>query len=169
MTADRAGSRDDKGKIVGEYTATVVWQRAGTAVFTDNKYSRAHRWEFDGGAVVPASSSPLVVPLPLSDATAVDPEEALVASLASCHMLFFLSIAARAGHTVQQYRDRAVGVMGRTAEGRQAITQVTLHPAVAFAAPAPTRQEQQQWHHDAHEQCFIAASVRCAVLIEPAV
>lgn len=156
-------------KTMGEYTATVVWQRAAAAAFTDNRYSRAHRWEFDGGAVVPASSSPQVVPLPLSDATAVDPEEAFVASLASCHMLFFLSIVARAGFIVEQYQDRAVGLMARTDEGRQAITQVTLHPAVTFAAPVPDPQQQRAWHHRAHEQCFIAASVRCAVLLEPAV
>lgn len=154
---------------MGEYTATVIWQREAAAVFTDNRYSRAHRWQFDGGAVVPASSSPHIVPLPFSDAAAVDPEEAFVASLASCHMLFFLSIAARAGHVVENYRDSAIGLMARTEQGREAFAQVTLRPQVAFAAPAPTPQQQLEWHHSAHEQCFIAASVRCAVLVEPAV
>lgn len=154
---------------MSEYTATIVWQREQAAAFTDNRYSRAHRWLFDGGAVVPASSSPQVVPVPLSDATAVDPEEAFVASLASCHMLFFLHIAARAGHVIERYEDQAVGVMARTGQGRQAITEVTLRPQVTFAAPTPSSDQQRQWHHSAHEQCFIAASVRCAVRVEPAV
>src|SRR5512134_3111042 len=105
---------------MGVHQASVIWERAESAKFVDNRYSRAHRWEFDGGAVVPASSSPAVVPVPLSDPAGVDPEEAFVAALASCHMLFFLSFAAKRGIVVESYRDEAVGVMGKNAEGRLA-------------------------------------------------
>ena len=99
--------------------ASVIWERPGNAAFTDNRYSRAHRWEFDGGAVVRASSSPAVVPVPLSDAAGVDPEEAFVASLSSCHMLWFLFFAAKAGLVVDSYRDAAEGHMEKTADGSQ--------------------------------------------------
>src|SRR5262245_60924184 len=115
-----------------EYTSVVEWSRGG-ARFTDNRYSRGHVWRFDGGVAVPASSSPHVVPLPLSVAAAVDPEEAFVASLSSCHMLWFLSIAAKRGFVVDDYRDEAVGVMEKNAEGRLAMTRVTLRPAVRFS------------------------------------
>src|SRR5512147_586110 len=104
------------------YTAVIAWERSG-AVFTDNRYSRGHRWNFDGGVEVPASASPHVVPLPLSVAAAVDPEEAFVAALASCHMLWFLSIAARQGIVVERYRDEAIGVMAKNAQGRLAMTE----------------------------------------------
>ena len=115
---------------MGEYRAVVVWSRDGAA-FTGNRYSRAHRWLFDGGVEVPASSSPQVVPLPLSVAAAVDPEEAFVASLTSCHMLWFLSIAAKRGFLIDSYRDEAVGVMAKDASGKLAMTRVTLARSVA--------------------------------------
>src|SRR2546428_9233200 len=103
---------------MAEYTSVVVWSRGGAA-FTDNRYSRGHRWLFDGGVEVPASASPQVVPVPLSVAAAVDPEEAFVVSLSSCHMLWFLSIAARQGFRVESYRDEAVGVLAKDATGVQ--------------------------------------------------
>src|SRR5690349_18274994 len=115
-----------------EYAATVVWQRAADAKYTDNKYSRAHEWRFDGGTVVPASSSPHVVPVPQSNANAVDPEEAFVASLSSCHMLFFLFHAAKQGYVVDRYEDAATGVMGKNAEGRIAMLKITLRPRVTW-------------------------------------
>lgn len=149
------------------YTATIEWQR-GDAPFADHRYSRAHRWRFDGGLDVAASSSPQVVPLPLSDAAAVDPEEAFVASLASCHMLWFLDIAARAGHVVDAYTDAADGVMAKNAAGKLAMTVVTLRPRVAFSgAQRPTEAELQALHHLAHERCFIANSVLTEVRCEP--
>ncbi|HWE64645.1 MAG TPA: OsmC family protein, partial [Chloroflexota bacterium] len=117
---------------MAEYITNVEWQRRG-ATFTDNKYSRAHTWQFDGGASVPASSSPHVVPVPYSDAAGVDPEEAYVAALSSCHMLWFLSIAARRGFVVDRYTDQAVGVMAKNDAGQWAITRVTLHPHVVFS------------------------------------
>ncbi len=147
--------------------ATVDWNRNG-AVFTDNRYSRGHRWLFDEGVEVPASSSPDVVPLPLSVAAAVDPEEALVASLSSCHMLWFLSLAAKRGFVVESYRDQAVGVMGKDATGKTAITQVTLRPEIQFTgAKKPTSQELDDLHHKSHELCFIANSVKADVRCEP--
>lgn len=152
---------------MAEHKAVVAWSRDG-AVFTDNRYSRGHRWSFDGGIEVPASSSPRVVPLPLSVAAAVDPEEAFVASLSSCHMLWFLSIAARRGCVVERYRDEAVGMMAKDASGRLAMTRVTLHPTVEFHGEArPTQEEQMAMHHEAHEQCFIARSVKADVSCEP--
>jgi organic hydroperoxide reductase OsmC/OhrA len=150
-----------------DYTATVEWQR-GDAAFTDKRYSRAHTWRFDGGAVVRGSSSPHSVPLPWSDAGAVDPEEAFVASLSSCHMLWFLSIAAARGYRVDDYRDEAVGTMARNGEGRMAMTRVRLRPAVTFSGePRPSPAEMAAMHHEAHEQCFIANSVRTEVTCEP--
>lgn len=152
---------------MADYVATILWGRQG-APFVDNRYSRAHLWRFDGGVEVPGSSSPHVVPLPMSDPHAVDPEEAFVASLSSCHMLWFLSLAARQGFVVESYEDRASGTMGRNPEGKLAMTVVTLRPAVAFSEERqPTRQDLEALHHRAHEECFIASSVKTEVRCEP--
>ena len=149
------------------YTAVITWERKG-AVFTDSQYSRGHRWSFDGGVEVPASASPHVVKLPLSVAEAVDPEEALIASLASCHMLWFLDIAARQGFIVESYRDEASGVMGKNAEGKVAVTQVTLRPRITFAREKrPSAAQHEAMHHEAHDKCFIANSVKTDVRCEP--
>jgi organic hydroperoxide reductase OsmC/OhrA len=150
-----------------EYTAGIHWTR-GNAPFTDNRYSRAHRWSFDGGVQVPASSSPNVVRVPLSAEAAVDPEEALVAALSSCHMLWFLSLAAGSGWRVDEYRDQAAGVMGKNAAGRTAMVRVTLRPKVTFSGePLPTQADILKLHHRAHEECFIANSVTTDVRTEP--
>ncbi len=152
---------------MAEYKSTVVWARNG-AVFTDNRYSRGHRWVFDGGVEVAASSSPHVVPLPFSVEEAVDPEEAFVASLSSCHMLSFLWVAAKRGFVVESYRDEAVGVLRKNDEGKLAMTRVTLRPEVRFAAGPPTTSDEvEAMHHEAHEQCFIASSVKTDVRCEP--
>lgn len=149
------------------YTAGIRWSR-GEQKFTDNRYSRAHTWHFDGGTVVPASSSPAVVPLPLSDAAAVDPEEAFVASLSSCHMLWFLSLAAKRGYVVDAYADDASGVMAKNTASRLAMTTVTLRPLVTFGgASRPDRAALDALHHAAHAECFIAASIRSEIVIEP--
>jgi organic hydroperoxide reductase OsmC/OhrA len=155
-------------RTMSEYRATILWQRNGEK-FTDARYSRAHRWQFDGGVEVPASSSPRVVPIPMSVTAAVDPEEALVASLSSCHMLTFLYVAAKRGFVIDEYKDEAVGVLAKNQEGRLAITLVTLHPAIRFAtdAPEPSAADLEAMHHDAHEQCFISQSVRSEVRVEP--
>jgi organic hydroperoxide reductase OsmC/OhrA len=148
------------------YCAEILWSR-GDQDFLDNRYSRGHLWRFDGGVEVPASSSPHVVPLPGSREDAVDPEEAFVASLSSCHMLWFLSLAARDGWRVDDYRDQAEGRMGKNAEGRLAMTRVTLRPSVTFNGAAPSREQLDALHHEAHEECFIASSVKTEVRCEP--
>jgi organic hydroperoxide reductase OsmC/OhrA len=149
------------------HKAQIRWAR-GDAAFTDNRYSRAHSWHFDGGIDVPASSSPHVVRVPLSQEAAVDPEEAFVASIASCHMLWFLSIAAAGKFRVDRYVDEAAGVMGKNAAGRTAMTRVTLRPNVAFSGSSlPSRAEIAAMHHKAHAECFIANSVTTDILCEP--
>jgi len=150
-----------------EYQARIHWER-GAAPFTDMRYSRGHSWHFDGGVEVPASSSPHTVRVPLSVAAAVDPEEALVASLSSCHMLWFLSLAASGGFRVDDYTDDALGVMGKNAAGRIAMLSVTLRPRVRFSGERlPSRADIAHLHHRAHEECFIANSVTTEVRIEP--
>jgi organic hydroperoxide reductase OsmC/OhrA len=153
---------------MGHYNARLVWQRSAGERFVDQRYSRRHTLHFDGGVDLPASSSPQVVPLPMSDAAAVDPEEMFVASLASCHMLWFLSIAAGRGWCVEHYADDAVGTMARDAAGRISMTEVTLRPQVLFSGERqPGTEEQQRMHHEAHAQCFIANSVKTVVGCEP--
>ena len=153
---------------MADHRCTVTWERGGAA-FADNRYNRAHRWRFDGGAVVPASASPHVVPVPLSDPAGVDPEEAFVAALSSCHMLTFLWLAAKRGFVVDSYADDAVGRMGENAAGREAVTHVVLRPAIRFSGPrTPAESEILDLHHAAHEQCFIANSVTTSVTVEPA-
>jgi organic hydroperoxide reductase OsmC/OhrA len=148
------------------YQATVSWNK-GDQNFSDNRYSRAHLWSFDGGAQVAASSSPLSVPGPMSVAANVDPEEALIAATSSCHMLFFLSLAARAGFVVDNYVDHAVGVMEKNSEGRIAITHITLRPAITFSAERkPTADQLAELHHRAHEECYIANSIKADVTVE---
>lgn len=149
------------------YTAEVIWTR-GAQPFVDNKYSRRHVWRFDGDLEVPGSSSPHVVPPPMSDVGAVDPEEAFVASLSSCHMLWFLSLAAARKFVVDRYSDAAQGVMAKNADGKWAMTVVTLRPQVTFSGERqPTREELETLHHAAHEQCFIANSVKIELRCEP--
>ncbi|WP_324045239.1 OsmC family protein [Aeromonas caviae] len=152
---------------MSEYSATISWQRGAGEPFVDQRYSRAHEWAFDGGVRVPASSSPHVVPLPYSVAENVDPEEAFVAALSSCHMLTFLWLAAKAGYLVERYRDEAVGIMAKNGLGRLAMTAVTLRPRVVFGGEhEPTYDELAQLHHQAHEECFIANSVNTVVTTE---
>ncbi|HEX7150902.1 MAG TPA: OsmC family protein [Thermoanaerobaculia bacterium] len=151
---------------MADYTATVQWQR-GDARFTDNRYSRLHSWEFDGGITVPASASPHVVRAPFSSAEAVDPEEAFVAALSSCHMLFFLSIAAKRGYVIDSYVDRAVGIMEKNAAGKVVMTRVTLRPEIAFSGDTlPDAAAIAAVHHEAHEECFLANSVTTEVVVE---
>lgn len=153
---------------MSQYAATVWWERDG-AKFTDNRYSRGHAWTFDGGVEVPASSSPHAVPVPLSVEAAVDPEEAFVASVASCHMLWFLSIAARRGFVVDSYRDDAVGTLAKNSTGKMAMTEVTLRPDVSFAGDRiPTAEESTAMHDEAHHSCYIASSIRSEVRCQPA-
>jgi organic hydroperoxide reductase OsmC/OhrA len=149
------------------YEAAIEWQRGAAEAFTDQRYSRRHRWLFDGGAEVIASSSPHSVRVPFSDPAAVDPEEALVAALSSCHMLFFLWFAARRGFSVASYTDKAIGEMRCEPDGKEWMSRVTLKPGVVFdGGKRPSEAELNELHHLAHEACYIANSVKSEVLIE---
>ena len=148
------------------YTATVRWHRGSDGNFTRGQYSRAHQWAFDGGALVPASASPHIVPAPWSNQAGVDPEEAFVASLSSCHMLFFLELSRRAGFTIDDYVDEAEGVLEKNADGKMAMTRVTLRPRVTWGGEAPDEAALADLHHRAHEACFIANSVTTEVTVE---
>lgn len=148
-----------------QFDARVTWQRAGQPVL-DGRYSRAHAWQFDGGLTVPASSSPLSVPLPMSDPAAVDPEEALVAAASSCHMLFFLAISAQQGFVVERYDDAARGLLGPDTAGRTAMVRIELNPSIAFAGERrPDARELAAIHHLAHERCYIANSLTTEIVI----
>lgn len=149
-----------------EYRAQVAWKRNGEN-FLDRRYSRKHEWRFDGGVRVVASSSPLLVPEPYSIAEAVDPEEALVASASSCHMLWFLSLAASQGFIVERYVDDAWGAIAKNREGKQAFSRITLRPSAEFSgARLPSPEELQSLHRAAHDQCLIANSLRCDVAVD---
>ncbi|KVE40490.1 OsmC family protein [Burkholderia sp. BDU5] len=149
------------------YTAEVAWQKQEGEAFTDNRYSRKHEWRFDGGVRVPASSSPHVVRVPFSDPAAIDPEEAFVAALSSCHMLWFLSLAAQKKFVVTGYRDVAEGTMEKNAEGKEVMTRVVLKPHVTFGGErGPTREDVDRLHHAAHEACYLANSVKTEIGVE---
>ncbi len=153
---------------MSEYSATIEWERAPEAPFIDKKYSRGHSLKFDGGITVPASASPHSVPAPHSIAAAVDPEEAFVASLSSCHLLWFLAIAARQGFVVDRYSDAATGTLAQGPSGRWMMTRVILRPHVSFTTgKRPTTAEFEAMHHEAHEECYIANSVTTEVVCEP--
>ena len=150
------------------YNAQLIWRRQPTEIFTDRRYSRAHLWRFDGGLEVPASASPHIVPPPYSAAENLDPEEAFVAALASCHMLFFLSLAAERQLCVESYEDNAFGVLAADAEGKMAMTQVSLRPKVTFATSTAVEAAIiADLHHEAHARCFIANSVKSEIKIIP--
>ncbi|TNC73515.1 OsmC family peroxiredoxin [Janthinobacterium lividum] len=150
-----------------QFFATVAWQRDGQD-FAGQRYSRGHEWQFDGGLTVAASSSPLSVPLPMSVAANIDPEEALVAATSSCHMLFFLSLAAQRGYVIDDYRDEATGDLGKNTQGRLAMTRIVLRPRIAFAGTPPSPEALAALHHDAHERCYIANSLTADVVVEGA-
>jgi organic hydroperoxide reductase OsmC/OhrA len=149
------------------YLATIDWSLREGDDFAKGRYSRAHTLAFDGGATVAGSPSPHVVPSPWSDPAGVDPEEAFIAALSACHMLWFLDLARREGWAVSRYHDPAQGIMAKRDDGRWAITRVTLRPTVTFADRRPDRDQLAGLHHRAHELCFIANSVNSEVVIEP--
>lgn len=152
---------------MSQHTATVMWQRQADEIFSDNQYSRGHEWQFDGGARVAASASPDVVPLPYSVTENVDPEEAMIAALSSCHMLVFLGIAAKKRFVVDSYQDHATGTLEKNAQGRTALTKVVLRPKVVFSGKnQPTLKVLEKMHHQSHENCFIANSVKTEVTTE---
>ncbi|HZV66263.1 MAG TPA: OsmC family protein [Telluria sp.] len=148
-----------------QFEAQLHWQR-GDQPFLDQRYSRAHELSFDGGLRVPASSSPLSVPLPMSVAANLDPEEALVAAASSCHMLFFLSIAAQRGFVVDDYRDHAIGTLGKNTDGKMAMTTIALRPAIVFSGQQPSADELEAIHHASHDKCYVANSLKTDVVVE---
>jgi organic hydroperoxide reductase OsmC/OhrA len=150
---------------MGKHQVRIAWRR-GDAAFVDSRYSRAHEWIFDGGARVPGSSSPFVVPVPLSDPARVDPEEALVAAASSCHMLWFLSIAAGKGFVVDTYEDQAVGTMGRNAQGKVAMTRIALRPDIRFSGDGPTARQVREMHEASHGCCMVANSLITEIVVE---
>jgi len=153
---------------MSEHRATIVWKN-DSPEFMQGRYSRAHTWTFDGGLSVPASASPSVVRPPLSNPAAVDPEEAFVASLSSCHMLTFVHLARRAGFQVDSYEDDAIGTMTPNERKVPWISAVALNPRVVYGGQrSPTPEEEAHLHHEAHEQCFVAQSVKTAITVNPA-
>jgi len=153
---------------MSEHYATISWKRTSPD-FLKGKYSREHTWKFDGGAIVQASSSPSVVPVPFSNPTFVDPEEAFVASLSSCHMLTFLYLAGQKGFQVDAYEDHAVGMITKNERGVPWVSSVTLQPRITYGGDKrPTPEEEEQLHHRSHEQCFIANSVKTEVTVKAA-
>ena len=149
------------------HTAQIDWQR-GDSSFTDQRYSRVHRWRFDGGLEVLASASPAIVRVPYSDPAAVDPEEAFVASLASCHMLWFLDLAAREGVQIERYADHAEGFLATRPDGKLWLARVRLRPAVAVSGTRrPDDTLMQHLHHRAHEECFLANALKADMTVEP--
>jgi organic hydroperoxide reductase OsmC/OhrA len=149
------------------YEASVKWERLPGETFSDNRFHRGHDWLFDGGAKVSASASPHIVRAPLSDPAGVDPEEALVAATSSCHMLFFLSFAARKGFTIASYEDHATGEMTKGADGRQWLTRITLRPEIAFEGDKrPAAVDVEALHHAAHDACYIANSIKSEITVD---
>jgi organic hydroperoxide reductase OsmC/OhrA len=150
---------------MSKHTAVIEWKGSGPD-FRAGRYSRVHTWTFDGGLSVQASASPDIVPLPWSNAANVDPEEAFVAAVSGCHLLWFLSIAAKRGFAVEGYRDAAEGVMTKNEAGKLWVSTVTLRPQVTYQGTAPTKEQERALHHEAHEQCFIANSIKTQVSIQ---
>ena len=148
------------------YTAKLTWKVDTPETFTKARYTRGHTWMFDGGTVVPASSSPHSVRVPFSIEEAVDPEEALVAAASSCHMLSFLWVASRKGFTVEAYEDEAVGEMTKNEAGKEWISRITLGPTIVWIGDAPTNEQLAGLHHEAHELCYIANSIRSQVVVK---
>jgi organic hydroperoxide reductase OsmC/OhrA len=149
---------------MAEHKATIHW-KLGTGDFLKGKYSREHTWQFDGGLTLPASSSPHVVPTPWSNPANVDPEESFVASVSSCHMLTFLFLASKKGFQIESYDDEAIGTMTKGPNGTPWISLVTLNPKIVYTGKTPSTSEEEELHHHAHEQCFIAQSIKTEVKV----
>ncbi len=150
-----------------DFYATVRWQR-GEALFTDGRYPRSHVWVFDEGVEVPASAAPACMPQPLSRPDAVDPEEALVAAASSCHMLFALDFARRAGFRVESYEDAAQGILSPNEKGRLFMSHISLRPVMVFSGEKiPSQEDLTRLHHQAHDACYIAHSLRAEMSISP--
>jgi organic hydroperoxide reductase OsmC/OhrA len=151
---------------MSEHRATIEWRRDG-ADFAYETYDRGHRWTFDGGIAVPAAAARANIPPTAPGAPGVDPEQAFVAALSSCHMLWFLHLACTRKFVVERYRDEACGVLEKNAAGKEAVTRVTLRPVVSFCGAPPEPGQFAALHEKAHERCFIANSVRTEIVLQP--
>ncbi|WP_144098000.1 OsmC family protein [Croceicoccus sediminis] len=153
---------------MGEYTAKVRWQIGEGEVFTTNRYNRRHEWHFDGGAVVAGCAAPGYLPPELIDESAVDPEEALLASAASCHMLYFLAYAAKAGFSIDRYEDNPVGRVEKNEAGDPWVATIAMRPCATFVGDnRPSADQIDDLHHRAHKSCIIANSLKSEMTIEP--
>ncbi|GGX14759.1 OsmC family protein [Aquimarina muelleri] len=151
-----------------KHSAKIFWKKQKQEIFKDGKYSRVHTWFFDGGIELVASSSPEIVSIPMSDASAVDPEEAFLASVSSCHMLFFLSIAAHQDYSIESYTDTVIGTTGQNEKGKMAIRQIILNPKVVFSnLETPSLDQIEKMHYAAHSRCYIANSIQSKISIHP--
>jgi organic hydroperoxide reductase OsmC/OhrA len=150
---------------MSEHRATVEWQLQGE--FKYATYSRAHTVDFGKGVRLPGNAAADNIPKTVPAAAGADPEQQFVAALASCHMLWFLHLACDRKYVVKNYRDEASGVLAKNAEGREAVTRITLRPSVTFSGVPPSVEEHKKLHEKAHERCFIANSVKSEVLLEP--
>ena len=148
------------------YSAKITWKVDSADTFTEGRYTRGHTWLFDGGILIPASSSPHSVKLPFSVEEAVDPEEALVAAASSCHMLSFLWVASRKGFTIELYEDDAVGEMTKNEAGKEWVSTITLNPTIVWIGDAPGEEQLAELHHEAHELCYIANSIKSEVVVK---
>ena len=148
------------------YSAKIKWKSESPEAFAKNQYSRAHEWSFDGGITVPASSSVHAVRLPFSVEEAVDPEEALVAAASSCHLLSFLWVVSKRGFVVDSYEDNAVGEMTKNEQGKEWISRITLDPQIVWGDKTPTAAELAEMHHEAHEVCYIANSIKSEIVVK---
>jgi organic hydroperoxide reductase OsmC/OhrA len=149
-----------------KYTANIIWKKKETESFKDKKYSRGHTWVFDGGLELPASASPQVVPLPMSIESAVDPEEAFVAAISSCHMLFFLSIAANSNYIIETYDDQAEGIMSKNEHGQMVMGDIILKPKIVFSGTTiPSAEQIAELHNSAHHKCYLANSIKSTIKI----
>ena len=154
---------------MSEHRATIRWENKGPD-FLKGKYSREHTWTFDGGVTLNASASPSVVPVPFSNPAHVDPEEAYVAAVSSCHMLTFVYLASRQGFQVDSYVDEAIGLMTKNESGVPWVSSIRLKPQIVFGGQKlPTSADEQRLHHLGHEQCFIANSVKTKITVEGAI
>ena len=150
-----------------EYNAIITWKRGESENFTDRKYSREHTWEFDGNLLLDATPSHHIVPVPYSNPNSIDPEQAFVASLSSCHMLFFLDLCSQAGIIVDHYSDEAIGELSRIGRNKMAMTKVTLKPNASYSGKnIPSIEKLEELHHRAHELCYIANSVTSEIITE---
>ncbi len=150
-----------------EISTSIIWHKGKEEIFLDGQYKRTHQWIMKGGMILNASASPEIVPIPMSDPALIDPEEAFLSSVSSCHMLFFLSIAARKKLVIDSYQDTPIAIMGKNENGKMAVQSITLQPKVVFGeGKAPNEKTLNRIHQIAHANCFLANSINTKITIQ---